>query len=117
MLAGRAERWREGRGDRGEGTEETGEHALTSEKRMAGVDGNRLIVESVLDCCVLHRKAFLQVFLLLLFSVKDTVHLQMCRYRTQINREPAKTGGKYLELQEQPLYKPQMEQGSGALDK
>lgn len=34
-------------------------------------------------------------------------------HRTQINREPAKTEGKYLEPQEQPLYKSKTEWSLG----
>lgn len=37
----------------------------------------------------------------------------MCRHGTQISREPAKTEGKYLEPQEQPLYKSKTKRSLG----
>lgn len=53
---------REGRGDQGDGR--AVRHALTSEKRTTGVDGDRWVVESALAHCVPHRRAFLQAICL-----------------------------------------------------
>lgn len=39
-------------------------HALTSEKRTTGVDGDRWVVESALAHCAPHRRAFLQAICL-----------------------------------------------------